>query len=225
MLAIFASLALPSALQAVTVPYTEDFATNNANWRSNVSATFMTYVASGGPDGSSYVASPYTFTGGAGGNILVQHRANINTSNPALGGSGNNFVGNWIADSAKKVSAYVRHDAPVALEYFFRVATPANFPGFVVGNPNLVQPNTWTLLEWDINPNNPSNVAEGPMSTFSGVFGNVGVVQLGVYAPAGVNQTVTFSLDQVTVTVPEPSTIAVSCLALVGAVVGRRFRA
>ena len=40
-----------------TVPYTENFTTDAANWRDGAGAASATWVASGGPDGSSYITT------------------------------------------------------------------------------------------------------------------------------------------------------------------------
>ena len=207
-----------SALQALTVPYTEDFTVDNANWRTNVTATFMTYVPAGGPDGSSYASAPFNFLGSTEGTTPVLNRANS-------GASGNNFFGNWIAGGVKEFRAYVRHNATVPLSYFLRVADPVGFPGFVVTEPAAVLPNTWTLVDFTISPTNPNNLPEG--QPFGSVFDSIGRVQLGAFVPAalaGVDQSFSFDLDQVTVDVPEPGTLALCLVSLAGVVSCRRNR-
>jgi hypothetical protein len=222
-LAIFASLSLATSLQALTVPYTEDFAANNANWRTNVTPTFMTFVATGGPDGSSYVSAPFNFQNNGAGNTPVLHRANTD-SNPALTASGGNFFGNWIAGGVNELRTYVRHNASEPLTYFLRVADPVGFPGFIVGGTELVQPNTWTEIDFSINPNNPNNL---PEASFNSVFDSIGRVQLGVFVPAGlagVNQSFAFDLDQVTVDIPEPTSIGLCLMSLACLITGRSRR-
>lgn len=207
-----------SALQALTVPYTENFSTNNAGWRTNVTSNFMTFIPSGGPDGSSYATAPFNFVGSTEGSFPVLNRANP-------GASGDNFFGNWRAGKVTQLSAYVRHNAMTPLEYFMRVATGMGSPGFIVTEPVAVAPNTWTLLEFPINSNNPNNLTEGPMSTFAGVFSNVTRLQLGAFVPAalaGVDQDFAFDLDQVTVDVPEPNSLALGLLSFVGVLACRR---
>jgi hypothetical protein len=222
--AFLTTLCLNSALQALTVPYTENFPTNNANWRTNVSGVFMTYVASGGPDGSSYATAPFNFAGSAEGSFPVLNRGNP-TSLAGPGASGDNFFGNWLAGGVTELSAYVRHNATAPMEYFMRVATGPGSPGFIVAEPVAVQPNIWTLLTFPINPHNPNNIVEGPMSSFNGVFANVTRLQFGAFVPAalaGVDQDFNFDLDQISINVPEPSSVALALAGLSVVLIGRR---
>jgi hypothetical protein len=215
MLAIFASLSFSTAVSALTVPYTEDFAVDNANWRSNATATFLTYVPSGGPDGSSYVTGAFNFQNNSAGDTVVLHRGNYN-ANVAIAGSGNNFVGNWIAAGIKEFSFMVRHNAPEALSYFTRFAKPIGSPGAVALQLGEVQPNTWTEVSFAIDANNPEFISFQNLS-FGVIFDEIGILQIGVRVPAGLaglNQSFTFDIDQVSIAVPEPASLVTGLIAL-----------
>lgn len=203
---------LASAAQALTVPYTEDFPTNHANWQNNA-RSLATFVPTGGPDGSSYVSVPFNFRSAEVDATPVLFRAN--PTGPLGPASGGNFIGNWIAGEVSQVRAYVRHNATEPLTYFGRFADSIGFPGFIVGDEVTVDPNVWTAIDVWISPNNPNNFDEG--QPFSAVFDNIGFLQFGVFVPtglAGVDQTFTFDLDQATIDVPEPASLAMTGLAL-----------
>lgn len=185
---------------AATVPFTEGFAADNANWKNAASAD-LSFVGAGGPDASSYATTTYSFENNADGDgpVLLRGQDNFDASSDA-------FVGNWLAEGVTEFSAYVRHNAPVPLNYFTRFASSFNFPGSVAVNFVPVLPNTWTKITFDISATNPQFVSfEG--SDFNTVFGGIGNVQLGVNVPAalaGSTATYTFDLDQPTIT-PEPA--------------------
>ncbi len=208
-----------SALQAVTVPYTEDFTLNNANWKQNGQTTFATFNAAGGPDGSSYISSTFNFVGNVVDDGPVLHRANLADS-----ASGGNFFGNWIAAGGTKFSAYVRHNATAPLDYFARFTGAPASPGVIAFQPVTVQPNTWTFVEFNVSPTSPDFFYEG--GSYAGIFSNVSRVQFGASvsaALAGLDQDFTFDLDQVNV-IPEPTALALSVLGLGGVIVRRRNR-
>ncbi len=217
-LVLLALVSIISAAHGVTVPYTEDFTTTNAGWRQNISANFADFKPSGGPDGSSYISSSYSFVGNLEDDGPVLHRANI-----ADNASGGNFYGNWITAGATKFSAYVRHNVTEPVSYFARFTGASAFPGIIVFQPILVQPNTWTLLNFDASPSSPDLFFEG--GNYVSIFSNVSRVQFGANVSAllaGLDQTFTFDVDKVTVNIPEPSALALSCLGLIGVVARRR---
>jgi len=217
-LAFIVSTVFGSALQAVTVPYTEDFPLNNANWKQNGQTTFAAFNANGGPDGSSFISSSFNFVGNLEDDGPVLHRANLSDS-----ASGGNFFGNWIAAGATKFSAYVRHNATAPLDYFARFTGAPAFPGVIAFQSLTVQPNTWTLVEFDVSPNSPDFFYEG--GSYAGIFSNVSRIQFGASVPAalaGLDQVFTFELDQVTVNIPEPTSLALGALVLAGVIVLRR---
>lgn len=209
-LAIFALACAPHHAQAITVPYTEHFSVTNANWRPNSNATFATFNAAGGPDGSGYVSGTYNFLGNVEGDSLIVHRANA-----ADNASGGNFSGNWIAAGGRRLSAFVRHNAPEPVEYFLRATGIPAFPAYVITNPAPVAPNTWTLIEFVVNAQNPNTLDEG--GDFTTIFSDLRRLQFGIFTPASVEAvdfSYTFDLDQVTVNVPEPASLTIALLAL-----------
>lgn len=221
--AIVAAICVVSAAQAVTVPFTENFDADNANWQNNANGLAV-FNAAGGPDNSGYISAPFNFQNSAVDATPVLLRARPTT--PFGPASGGNFIGNWLSNGVNSFSAYVRHNASEPLTYFARFADPLGFPGLIVGDTTSVLPNTWTLVDFKISPNNPNNFTEG--QPFSAVFDSIGHVQLGVFVPAGlagVNQEFTFDVDQVTIDVPEPASLTMAGLAVVlGGVLRRRCR-
>lgn len=200
--ALVAIAAVTGSTSAATVPFTEDFASDTANWK-DAAISDLAYNAAGGPDGSGFVTGSFSFVGSADGDTPV-----ILRGQDTFDASGDNFVGNWLTDGITEFSAFVRHDAPLPLNFFTRFASPFNFPGGVAVNFVPVLPNTWTQVTFDISALNPQFVSfEG--SDFNTIFSNVGNVQLGVSVPAalaGSGATYSFDLDQPTIT-PEPATL------------------
>ncbi len=211
-------LCATAATQAAVVPFTEDFATDNANWKDAAGAD-LTFVAVGGPDGSSYASGIASFAASNENDplTLVRGQDNFNSSGDA-------FVGDWISQGVTNFSVWVRHNAPMPLPMFTRFATSFNFPGAAGVEFAPVLPNTWTLLSFDITPVNPQIVYEGPASTFQSVFGSIGNLQVGVQVPAGMagfTPPVTIDIDQPSI-VPEPASLALLALAGIGALNRRR---
>jgi hypothetical protein len=225
------ALIVPLAVQTLshhvfaTSPFTEDFASSASNWADGSGANLANYVASGGPDGSSYASSTATGLNAADGVRMVVFRGQdeFNSSSHA-------FEGNWLATGINHFRAYVRHNAPVSLPFFVRFATPSNSPGTGAEDGSLVPPNTWTQMSFDILPAsiNVTLFPEGPPSVFGGTFSNIGHIQIGYTVPAGFGadpNTYTFGLDQLSISaVPEPAgwLLAIGCLAT--GVVRRRPR-
>ncbi len=216
-----------STLQALTVTFTEDFDEGVANWRTNSTTTFMTHVPLGGPDGGSYASSTHSnFTynpNSMTGNTLVLHRGTYN-ANPTLSASGHNFVGNWITEGVKEFRFTVRHNAPMPLSYFTRFADPVGSPGASAVQLGTVQPNTWTEVAFAITPDNPEFISFQNL-TFEQIFDAIGTLQIGVSVPeslAGTGQQYTFDIDKISIAVPEPNTMVISLLGLVGLAIRKR---
>ena len=215
-------IAFPLSTFGATVPFTEHFASNAANWADNSGLALVDHVAVGGPDGSGYVSTDLV-PAGRGGESVVLFRGQ-----DEFNSSGGAFVGNWTADSVGQFSTYVRHNAPVPLTYFTRFSGPANFPGATAVRFAPVLPNTWTLLEFDLEPTNPAFVTfEG--SSFNSVFSNIGHVQVGVSVPASldaVSTQFTFDLDRPSIAaIPEPSSWALGLVIVIACGLFRRSRA
>ena len=92
-------------VHGVTVPFTEDFVADVADW-ADAGSFPLNFNAAGGPDGSSYASTDFAFNsgGGAGGSSAVLFRGHDEFG---LGGSsGGNFIGNWISDEARRLTAF-----------------------------------------------------------------------------------------------------------------------
>jgi hypothetical protein len=198
--ALLISFLASAASRAAAVPFTEDFTTTVSNWADNSALNLLNHVPSGGPDGGSYASASTALAGSS--MVLFRAQDEFNSSGHAL-------EGNWIADGVGEFSAFVRHNAPVPLNYFARFSGPGNFPGGTAVKFAPVMPGAWTQLEISISPNNSEFVTfEG--TSFATVFSDVGHVQLGVNVPAALagNMTqYTFDIDKASIAaqVPEPS--------------------
>ncbi|MEE8171028.1 MAG: PEP-CTERM sorting domain-containing protein [Phycisphaerae bacterium] len=207
--------AAAAPVQATTVPFTEDFAVDTADWFSDAAgAAPLVFNASGGPDASSFASTVFNYLNSGPSDTPAFLRAQ-----DEFNSSGNAFFGDWIASGVNQFSMFVKHDAGTPLDFFARFSGPANFPGAVAVIPTSVPSGTWTELVVDISPSNTNIVLEG--FPFADVFSNVGHVQIGTFVPSGllgVDQDVVFGLDQVTI-VPEPGTIVLFAM---GAALGLR---
>lgn len=222
MVAALASLISAGAAQAVTVPFTEDFSADSANWKFDAAgATPAGWSATGGPDGGSYATSLFNFSASGPGSTPLFFRAQ-----EEFNSSGNAFVGNWITAGVTEIGMWVRHDAGIPLDFFTRITGPGNFPGVAGLYTTSVQSGVWTQLALDIVPGNPLFVFEGGPSNFGSVFGNVGHVQVGVLTPAALvntDQSVRFDLDKIGI-VPEPASLMLMALGGAAAMFRRRTR-
>jgi len=205
-------VALPAAAHAVG-PFTENFTAGTANWRQNTSAVNVNFQAAGGPDGSSHATSPFAFV-----NATIPQVALFRGHNN-FDASGDAFVGDWLAANIVRLSAYVQHNAPQALDFFVRLATTNNSPAVSFTLPQPVPQGVWTLLDFDIGFANPLHTNEGPptQTFYNSVLSQVGNVQIGVIVPMSLATDATvyeYGLDQVAI-VPEPASIllALGCVA------------
>lgn len=215
-LLLFAMLATANTQAA---GFTEDFTFSREGW---ISRTFapLTHNATGGPDGGAYVSFNGSFAPFAAGAVAFRGHEDF-------AASGNAFTGDWLTKHWIKFSAYVRHNGPAPAEFFARIANEFNFPAVAIENGVLVQPNTWTLIEFSVNKNNPLLTAEDPNNptAFEDLFSDVGNVQIGLTAPAGFGTDTTpivFALDKVTVAIPEPASCGLLMLGTCVSVLRRR---
>lgn len=218
--AIVAAMAVTHCpTRAATVPFSEDFATDAANWANSASSGYVDFVAAGGPDGSSY-ASTELVPAGRGDSSVVLFRGH-----DEFNSSGGAFEGNWIADGVGRFTAYVRHNAPEPLSFFTRFASPVSYPGAFALESTPVAPHTWTQISFNIAPTSSEFISfEG--SDFNSVFSNIGHMQIGVDVPLSLDAVATalvIDLDQPTiVSAPEPAGAALALLGLVGCLARQR---
>ncbi len=197
-----ASIAFVGLVSAAAVPFTEDFSSSSSSWRDSTGTVPLDWLSAGGPDGGSYASGPFNFV-----NSTPNTTPSILRGHDSYNSSGDAFVGNWIAEGVTHFSMNVRHNAPEPLVFFARFATPANFPGAAAVEFAPVMPNTWTNIDFLIDPSNPQIVLEG--FPFEDVFSNVGNIQIGVSVSAtlaGVDHSYTFDVDKIGI-VPEPATL------------------
>lgn len=199
--------------------FVEPFASDAANWRNYNGSATLAYLATGGPDGSGFARSTYnlagTTVGGTPPTIIRAH-----ASYPASGGA---YAGNWIASDVTGVTFDIRHDLAEAIMMTGRFASSANFPGGAVISTQMVEPNTWTTVTFNVGPGSPFIVSlEG--SNYNTVFSNIGNMQFGFSVPTaliGQNIDGHFDIDNVRL-VPAPGVLAL--LGVGGLVAGRRRR-
>jgi len=196
-----ATLALSApAAHAVSTPFTEAFDDGASGWQDAFRQP-LDWIESGGPDGSGFVRSTLDLSSvTVSMGSVVTHRGE-----QSAGASGGAFAGDWLEAGVTRFTAQVRHDASVPLSFFGRFASPFNFPAAVIFAEDPVEPNQWTELTFEIDPDNPLFTPEG--TDFATALGGVGNVQLAFSAPEGFSETVRFDLDNVSV-VPEPSSLA-----------------
>jgi hypothetical protein len=216
-LGVFTLQAIASVSPALTFPFTENFASSDANWKDNASLP-LSYVATGGADGGGYVSTDFSFDGLAAGPTLFRGQGNFDSSGDA-------FVGNWLTAGVGEVRAYVRHDAPVAIDYFVRIATANNFPGLAIElSQSVPAGDAWTLLKFNTSASNPLLTVEGPPNFYASAMGAVGNVQFGVSLPESLTMDATaytFDLDGVSIAVPEPTTFGLVLVGLAAVGLGR----
>lgn len=223
-------LLVASQAQAIVIPFTEEFTTNAADWRDANGMVDLTWVASGGPDGGSYASTTFNFVSSLSTDTPALFRAHDEYG--AAGSSGGAFIGNWVTAPVMTAGVWVRHNAGVPVSFFFRYASPANFPAAVSVLSPPVPSGQWTFLTVPIP--DPGFIFEGPF-TYPMVFSNIGHLQIGVLVGndlAGVNQTFTFDIDRVTITnapgIPAVSTAGMVVLAggtlIAGSVLAARRR-
>lgn len=190
------------------VTFTENFNTT-ASWSTTSPAlTAPTLAASGGPDGSSYISRTATAAGAP--DLSPPVPVVLFRAQDGFNSSGNQFVNNWISGNIMQVTAYVRHNASVALPYFLRFTPSAGTPGIIFETGSLTPAsvnNAWTKLTFDISPSNPFFTPEGPPALYGTILSDVGRMQIGFTVPVGFGadpNTYTYDLDLVSTT-PEPA--------------------
>jgi hypothetical protein len=185
--------------QALVVPFTEDFVSNNSNWLDGASAS-ATWLSSGGVDDGGYITANITMVETGFGAISFR-------GNAAADASGDAFVGDWLAGGITLFTTYVRHNAPTNIDIYARLDAGSGRAGSSVNF--SVAPNTWAQLSVPI-LDSPSSFQSYGAGTFNTVFNNIQNIQL-VLAPNSdlAGQIYTIDLDQVSV-VPEPGTLGLA---------------
>jgi hypothetical protein len=213
-LSAFLVLAIPAS--ALVVPFNEEFATGNSNWLAGNSSA-ATWVATGGVDGGGYISAPGAITAAGFGTIVFR-------GNNTADASGDAFVGDWLAGGVTSFSAFVRHDAPVALNIFARLDAGSGRAGSSIDF--SVPGGEWFQINVPI-VDSPSSFQSFGAGTFNTVFSNIQNIQLVLSAtqdPSTAGQTYTVDFDNVSV-VPEPGTVGLVVFGLAGLALLQRRRA
>jgi hypothetical protein len=201
--AVLIAAAVPTT--ALVVPFTEDFAVGNSNWTTGNTNIAAGWSATGGVLDGSYITSTGTVLTTGFGAIVFR-------GNAAADASGDAFVGDWLAGGVSNFSAFVRHDAPTALNFYARLDAGAGRAGSSIDF--SVPSGSWFQLNIPI-VDAPTSFQSYGAGTFATVFNNIQNVQIAVstnQAPAVIGQTYNFSLDRVSV-VPEPGILGLLGLA------------
>lgn len=216
---VILALALIHQSFALTVPFMEDFAINNANWLNGASGN-ATWLPSGGVDGGgriSYTAPSFTTnsTGPFPGSPPFQLMFRANNSSSSSNGA---FVGNWLSGGVTSLGIAVRHNYDSTLNFYARLAAAGGAGASLANDANYaVIPNTWTTISIPIVDSNPPFSSYGaPGSTFTSVFSNIQNLQFGLYLPVSTQfNSLQMEIDSVSI-VPEPATAGLLVVGLLG---------
>lgn len=218
------------------VAVVEDFNAGTADW---FTGAFNTpgYQATGGADGGGYLESDsLTFD-----QDFVSPRpsqapatATLFRGHDEFDASTDAFVGDWIDLGYTELSFFVRHNAPVPVQFFARLANGiTNSPGASVADvQQFVPPNQWTELVLDVSRGSEDIISFGGSSAtdpYAAIFSNIGNVQINAFQPFILTDEqamspLLFEVDLVTVSVPEPTTGFMACTALLLLGIGLRKR-
>jgi hypothetical protein len=193
-----ASGMVSNAFALASLPFIEDFASNNANWL-NGSSVNATWLPAGGVDDGAFIRSTGTVNATGFGTIVFRGNANADASGDA-------FVGNWITGGVSSFSTFVRHDAPMNLNVYARLDAGFGRAGSSVDF--TVTPNTWTQLSVPIVDSTSSFQSYGG-GNFTSVFGNILNIQIAMSATQNATldgQTYTIDIARVSM-VPEPGSL------------------
>jgi hypothetical protein len=151
--AVVGGVAVPSASADVSPPFTETFATDDANWGTNVNSVSNgeftappVFNSSDGVGGAGDGYISYNHTWGTFNPMTpttVIFRANDNTNS-----SGDEFKGNWINAGVNEVSFYARHNENVPMTAWLRIAP--NGAAWNVRGTDVPVGNGWSLITFPI---------------------------------------------------------------------------
>jgi hypothetical protein len=191
--------------RAVTVlPFTEGFDSGASNW---LNGGFQTpnYASSGGLFNSGYISTSATIDTTGFGPIVFRRNNSTSASDKA-------FVGDWLLAGVSEFSAYVWHNAPVALNFYARFDKGAG--SAASSNNFLVAPSIWTqiniLILDSLGTTGQIFQSYGAAGAggFNTIFSDIKNVQIALGAAQDASthgQTYTVGLDSVSI-VPEPGT-------------------
>ena len=189
--------------RAVTVlPFTEGFDSGASNW---LNGGFQTpnYASSGGLFNSGYISTSATIDTTGFGPIVFRGNNSTSASDKA-------FVGDWLLAGVSEFSAYVWHNAPVALNFYARFDKGAG--SAASSNNFLVAPSIWTQINIPILDSLGTtgqifqSYGAAGAGGFNTIFSDIKNVQIALGAAQDASthgQTYTVGLDSVSI-VPEP---------------------
>jgi len=215
-----------TSASAVTLPYTEDFSVDNANWGGSTATSLVfaapTYVSTGGPlgAGDAYISTPKVCSSTPLGQVTFRGQGNFDSSGDA-------FVGDWIARNVTELSFWIRQQSNTTLHVGTRFAGAGNNPGANIMYQTPIQPNVWTLITMPISSTStPDFVYTDEGGSFNFVFSSLSNVQILVQKDdLETGTTVTIDVDKISI-VPEPSSVVLvgMGLAIAGVAAFRRRR-
>ena len=200
--------------QSLTVPFTEAFATDAANWAIDAAGTAASWNGNGGPANGTFISRAGTgpdtgFGQFVSGPILFRGQDSFNSS-------GDRFVGDWLTGGVGSFSLDVFHDHSAAVLFQVRLANPNNSPGASSVNVS-VSPGAWTTLTVPLVDSAAVFQTYGQLgnppdaNAFGQIFSSIGNIQVGL-APGqvggtGLGSSVTLGMANPSITaVPEPAT-------------------
>ncbi len=205
---IFAAGGIVSnAFGLASLPFIEDFASGNANWIVGTT-TPAPWFSSGGVGDAGYITTTGTISTSGFGPIIFRGNAANDSSDGA-------FVGNWLTGGVSLFTAFVRHDAPVSVNFYVRFDAGAG--AAASGSPIEIPTGVWTELSMPIVDSLGSggvfqSYGAALAGGFNSIFSNIQNVQIALSSiqdPSIVGNSYNISLDQVSI-VPEPGTIGLA---------------
>jgi hypothetical protein len=219
---LLAGLTCLKPCRADVVYFTEGFNTGSSNWVDTNSAA-TTWNMTGGVGGGGYISVPYTVPAPASfpANGVVLFRGN-----DSLNASNDGFVGNWLSLGVTSFSMAIRHTSTAPLNLNFRFASPSNNPGASTSNFTVPVSTEWQTITIPIYHSvGAGNVFQSygsqpaTQTGFNTIFSNIGNIQMTLGNMTGLSEGSAFTvqIDNPTLSVPEPGSIALGAMGVVGA--------